>query len=103
MRQLGRINFQMRSETRVGIHIKCFFQILVGTVMHECILLKLAVIKFFENLRRTFRVFYSRGAGVKDTETLIPKLVWRRHKKLTHTHQRFISQNTCFSLCFAWF
>jgi len=68
LRQLERVNFQMLSETRVGIHIKCFFQILIRTVMHEYILLKLTIINLYENLWSTFRVFYSRGGGVKDTE-----------------------------------
>jgi len=61
----------LRSENRVGIHTKGFFQILIRTVIHEYILLKLAVIDLNENLRSTFLVFYSREGGVKDTEKLI--------------------------------
>jgi hypothetical protein len=101
LRQLERVNFQMRSETRIGIHIKCSIQILIVSVMHEYIWLKLTIINLYENLRSTLRVFYSREVGVKNTEKLIRKSVLRRHKKLTH--QRVICRNSCFYLCFAWF
>lgn len=89
LRQLDRVNFQMSSETRVDIYTKCFFHILIRTVIHEYILLKLTIINLYENLRNTFRVFYSRGGGVKDTEKLIRKLVLGRHKKLTHTKELY--------------
>jgi hypothetical protein len=62
LRQLKHINFQMRPDTRVSIHIKCFSQILIITVMHEYILLKLATSNLYENLQNTFQVF-TPGAG----------------------------------------
>lgn len=85
----------MRSENRVSIHIKGFFQILIRTVVHEYVLLKLTIINLYENLRNSFRVFYSRGGGVKDTEKLIGKLFLRRYKNLTHTKELYARICAC--------
>ena len=101
LRQLERVNFQTNSETHLDIHKKCSFQILIITVMHEHILLKLAIINLYENLHSGYRVFYSRGGGVKETKKLISKLVWEDTK--TDTRQRVVCQNSCFSLYLTWF